>query len=195
MLYNLVMEKKFAEWLNKKFLEEALANKTRPNVSKLARRLGTSQSVVTRWLNGDVEPSNEYLLEIAKIYGLEAYDILGRERPKTLVRALYFGPTHPMSDEEMSKAFKDAKNLVAHIKDQEKREETMINFLASRGIEKISIHIEEQNDIDDELDLLIDELTTEERLELMDLIKERRKKGTYNNEAQNNKSQPSTNPA
>jgi transcriptional regulator with XRE-family HTH domain len=164
----------FKEWFYQKFIDDAVQRKSRPNISDLARRLGTSQPGVSRWLNGDGLPDEANVRRIAKLFGMEVYEILGIQRPTTLVKALYFSPRDPtkITQEEIKRYFRQGSSLVANIQDEKERESTYINFLASHGIEHISTHVEEKYD-DDELESLIADLSDDERDEVTRLIKDR----------------------
>lgn len=165
----------FKDWLYNAFIEDAKRRKKRPIITDLARRLQTSQPTVSRWLNGDTLPDDEGARKLAKIFGPQVYEVLEKEPPSTLIKALYFSPLKPIDHEEMNMIFTQASAMVANIKDDTEREEAYIHYLAIRGIEHISTHFEEKlDDLEtDELGDMINELSDEDREDVIRLIKDR----------------------
>ena len=167
----------FKDWLYNVFIEDAKRRKKRPIITDLARRLQTSQPTVSRWLNGDALPDDEGVRKLAKIFGSQVYEVLDKELPATLIKALYFSPLKPIDHEEMNKIFAQASAMVANIKDDAEREEAYIHYLTIRGIEHISTHFEERyEDLEiDELGDMINDLSDEDREDVIQMIKDRKK--------------------
>jgi len=169
------MGMEFKDWLYNCFIEDAKRRKKRPIITDLARRLHTTQPTVSRWLNGDALPDDEGARKLAKIFGPQVYELLGKEPPMTLVKALYFSPLKPIDHEEMNNIFAQASAMVANIKDDAEREEAYIHYLTIRGIEHISTHFEERyEDLEtDELGDMINDLSDEDREDVIRMIKDR----------------------
>lgn len=190
----------FKDWLTKKFIEDALRRNKRPVVSDLAKRLGMSQPTVSRWMNGNTIPDENNIRKLAKLFGLEVYDVLGLQRPTKLVEAHYFSSKEPMSVEEMHRIFKRANSLVSHVEDDEERKQLLFAYLETHGLEHLSTHVEddedgqeEMNQYKGELETLIEEMSEEERGEIIKLLRERRnEKGRSNEESPDKRGKTAT---
>jgi transcriptional regulator with XRE-family HTH domain len=70
-----------AKWLDNKYLEWQTQEEERKTVIEFADYLGVNRSLLSYWMNGAREPSDENKLKIALKLGFEIYDILGKDRP------------------------------------------------------------------------------------------------------------------
>lgn len=73
-----------AKWLDKKYLEWQTQEGESKTVIEFATYLDVNRSLLSFWMNGSREPSEENLIKIALKLGFEIYDILEKERPNIL---------------------------------------------------------------------------------------------------------------
>jgi transcriptional regulator with XRE-family HTH domain len=73
-----------SKWLDKKYLEWQIKEEESKNVTEFADYLGVNRSLLSYWMNGSREPSEDNLIKIAFKLGFEVYDILGQKRPNIL---------------------------------------------------------------------------------------------------------------
>ena len=79
---------KFNEWLEQAYLTWAAESGQRQTLRQFADYLGISNSLLSHYLSGSREPSQENLDRIAEKLGEEAYDALERPRPDPILRAV-----------------------------------------------------------------------------------------------------------
>lgn len=71
----------FASWLEKKYIEWMSQEGKRKTLSAFGEYLDISQSQLTRYMAGQINPSDENILKIATRLGPEVYFVLGLIRP------------------------------------------------------------------------------------------------------------------
>ncbi|HNB52073.1 MAG TPA: helix-turn-helix transcriptional regulator [Anaerolineales bacterium] len=76
----------FHYWLEQKFIEWMATEKQRKTLTAFANHIGVSQPLMTRYMSGQVLPTEENILKIAARLGPEVYDVLGLARPDPLLQ-------------------------------------------------------------------------------------------------------------
>jgi transcriptional regulator with XRE-family HTH domain len=71
----------FHYWLEQKFLEWMTRERQRKTVTAFADYIGVTQSMMTRYLNGQMIPTGDNVHKLAARLGPEVYDLLGLARP------------------------------------------------------------------------------------------------------------------
>lgn len=74
----------FHHWITKKYIEyrgDAIGNER--SIADFATRIGVSPQLISNWMKvgGGVPKSKKAIDALARIYGLEVYDVLGLARP------------------------------------------------------------------------------------------------------------------
>jgi transcriptional regulator with XRE-family HTH domain len=73
-----------SKWLDKKYLEWQIKEEESKNVTEFADFLNVNRSLLSYWMNGSREPSEENIIKIAFKLGFEVYDVLKKKRPNIL---------------------------------------------------------------------------------------------------------------
>jgi len=73
-----------ANWLEGKYIEWLRREGGRRTIIEFADYLDVNRSLLSYWMNGSREPSDDNLLKIALKLGYEIYDVLGKKRPNPL---------------------------------------------------------------------------------------------------------------
>lgn len=73
-----------AKWLDKKYLDWQAKLGERKTLEDFADHLGVSRPLLSFWMNGSREPSEENLIKIAFKLGFQVYDVLEIDRPNIL---------------------------------------------------------------------------------------------------------------
>lgn len=79
---------KFAQWLEKQYLEWAAKSGKRKTLKEFAEHLGISDSLLNYYIHGTRKPSDPTLEKISAKLGDEAYDALNRPRPDPVLRKI-----------------------------------------------------------------------------------------------------------
>jgi len=74
-------QKAINKWLQSQFLEWQMQEGELKKLIEFAEYLGVSQSNLSRWINGQANPTGGNVAVLASRLGLEIYDILGLPRP------------------------------------------------------------------------------------------------------------------
>jgi transcriptional regulator with XRE-family HTH domain len=74
----------FHEWIMKKYVAwrgDAVGNER--SITEFASYIGVSQQLMSNWMKpgGNVPKSKKSIDALARVYGLEVYDVLGLQRP------------------------------------------------------------------------------------------------------------------
>lgn len=78
----------FSYWLEQQFIAWMAKEKQRKTISAFADHIGVSQSLMTRYLNGQMLPTGDNIHKIAARLGPEVYDLLGLIRPDPILRKI-----------------------------------------------------------------------------------------------------------
>lgn len=81
MLQIIGIEMKFRQFLEMKFLEWQQESGGRKTVLEFAKYLGVSQQTVSNWWNNTRVPEGANVQKLARVLGLEVYDVLNLPRP------------------------------------------------------------------------------------------------------------------
>lgn len=95
----------FQDWLQQKFIEWEQTQPRRQTYSAFAKYLGTKQSTLSQWMNGNNPPSSEGIRLLAEKLGNEVYPLLGIMTPGETDDFAKFPP-------ELQRAFLDAKGIL-----------------------------------------------------------------------------------
>ena len=71
-------------WLNLKFIDWQKDEGGRKTIIEFADYLDVNRSLLSYWMNGSREPSDENLVRLALKLGFEVYDLVGKKRPNPL---------------------------------------------------------------------------------------------------------------
>ncbi len=72
----------FRQFIEMKFLEWQQKLGSRKTVKQFAEYIGVGQTTVSGWWNDGHEPQGETVTKLAKLFGVEVYDVLGLPRPE-----------------------------------------------------------------------------------------------------------------
>ena len=73
-----------AKWLDNKYLEWQTQGGERKTILEFADYLGVNRSLLSYWMNGSREPSEDNLIKVSLKLGFEIFDILDKPRPNPL---------------------------------------------------------------------------------------------------------------
>ncbi len=76
-----IIEMKFSQYLEIKFLEWQQSEGGRKTVRQFAAYIGVSPASITQWWNENRVPEGENIQKLANKLGVEVYDVLGLPRP------------------------------------------------------------------------------------------------------------------
>lgn len=79
------MSEKFAEWIERQYLEWQIKEGGRKSITEFATWLGFGKSTVAQWMNDQRKPNQENVLALAQKLGMGVYDVLGLLRPDPLL--------------------------------------------------------------------------------------------------------------
>lgn len=74
-----------AKWLDKKYLEWQTQEGESKTVIEFADYLDVNRSLLSYWMNGSREPTDENLIKIGMKLGFEVYDFVNKKRPNRLL--------------------------------------------------------------------------------------------------------------
>lgn len=73
-----------AKWLDSKYLQWQNDLEQRKTVIEFADYLEVNRSLLSYWMNGSRDPSEDNLVKLAFKLGFEIYDVLEKDRPNIL---------------------------------------------------------------------------------------------------------------